>query len=121
MNPKNYLFVCRFLKKILKNSKILVRFTMWSKIFKACHHGLVRGVAIYSITWPLSSVIQQSLDPSASKDIDLKRAAKFSIYGGLYVAPTLYAWMQFASYIWPSRTITSHIIKVRTFVFLRNR
>ncbi|XP_025413403.1 mpv17-like protein [Sipha flava] len=84
---------------------------MWSKILKASSHGLVRGVAIYSITWPLSSIIQQSLDPSGIKDIDLQRAAKFSIYGGLYVAPTLYAWMRFAGFIWPSMTITSHITK----------
>lgn len=86
---------------------------MWSKILKASSHGLVRGVAIYSITWPLSSIIQQSLDPSGIKDIDLQRAAKFSIYGGLYVAPTLYAWMRFASFVWPSMTITSHITKVK--------
>lgn len=85
---------------------------MWSKIFKASSHGLVRGVDIYSITWPVSSIIQQSLDPSGNKDIDLQRAAKFSMYGGLYVAPTLYAWMTFASYVWPSMTITSHITKV---------
>lgn len=85
---------------------------MWSKIFKASNHGLVRGVAIYSITWPLSSIIQQSLDPNGNKDIDLQRAAKFSMYGGLYVAPTLYTWMKFAGVIWPSMTITSHITKV---------
>lgn len=85
---------------------------MWSKIFKASNHGLVRGVAIYSITWPVSSIIQQSLEPG-NKDIDWQQAAKFSMYGGLYVAPTLFAWMKFASYIWPSMTITSHITKVR--------
>ncbi|CAH1710176.1 hypothetical protein AGLY_010468 [Aphis glycines] len=84
---------------------------MWSKIFKASKHGLVRGVAIYSITWPVSSLIQQTLDPSGNKTIDLQRAAKFSMYGGLFVAPTLYAWMRFASYVWPSMTITSHITK----------
>lgn len=86
---------------------------MWSKIFKASNHGLVRGVAIYSVTWPISSIIQQSLEPSGNKDINLQRAAKFSMYGGLYVAPTLYAWMRFASYVWPSMTITSHITKVK--------
>ncbi|XP_001949558.1 mpv17-like protein [Acyrthosiphon pisum] len=84
---------------------------MWSKIFKASNHGLVRGVAIYSVTWPVSSLIQQALQPSGNKNIDLQRAAKFSVYGGLYVAPTLYAWMRFASYVWPSMTITSHITK----------
>lgn len=86
---------------------------MWSKIFKASNHGLVRGVAIYSITWPVSSMIQQSFGSSENKSIDLQRAVKFSMYGGLFVAPTLYAWMRFASYIWPSMTITSHITKVR--------
>lgn len=86
---------------------------MWSKIFKASSHGLVRGVAIYSVTWPLSSIIQQSLDPSGRKEIDYQRAAKFSMYGGLFVAPTLYTWMRFASFLWPSMTITSHITKVR--------
>lgn len=90
---------------------------MWSKIFKASNHGLVRGVAIYSITWPLSSIIQQELDKSSNKKIDLQRAAKFSMYGGLFVAPTLYAWMRFAGYVWPSMTITSHITKVRTSLF----
>lgn len=84
---------------------------MWSKIFKASNHGLVRGVVIYSVTWPVSSLIQQALESSGDKTIDLQRAAKFSMYGGLYVAPTLYAWMRFASYVWPSMTITSHITK----------
>jgi len=87
---------------------------MWTKIFKASNHGLVRGVAIYSVTWPVRSIIQQSLDPSGNKEIDLQRAGKFSMYGGLYVAPTLYTWMRFASHVWPSTTITSHITKVRT-------
>lgn len=87
---------------------------MWSKIFKASNHGLVRGVAIYSVTWSASSIIQQSLEHSGNKDIDWQQAAKFSMYGGLYVAPTLFAWMRFASYVWPSMTITSHITKVRS-------
>lgn len=90
---------------------------MWSKIFKASNHGLVRGVAIYSITWPVSSLVQQALQTSGNRDIDLKRAAKFSLYGGLYVAPTLYTWMRFASFIWPSMTITSHITKVSMYAF----
>ncbi|XP_050526415.1 mpv17-like protein [Daktulosphaira vitifoliae] len=84
---------------------------MWSKIYRATNHGLVRGLAIYSITWPASSVIQQALDPTWNKEIDIKRAIKFSLYGALYVAPTLYAWMRFASFIWPTHTVVSHVTK----------
>ncbi|XP_050442194.1 mpv17-like protein [Adelges cooleyi] len=85
---------------------------MWSKIYRASvNHGLVRGMAIYSVTWPASSIIQQTLDPSWNKEIDFKRAAKFGLYGTLFVVPTLYGWMRFAGFIWPSQTITGNITK----------
>ncbi len=70
---------------------------------------LVRGMVVYSITWPVSSVIQQSFE---NGKVDVKRVARFSLYGALFVAPTLFCWMRFSCYVWPQNTAKHTIIKV---------
>lgn len=72
-------------------------------------HALVRGMMTYSVTWPVGSLIQQTFD---SKEYDLSRAAKFGLFGSLYVAPTLYGWMKLSCVIWPKPIIVHSIIKV---------
>jgi len=60
-------------------------FSAIRSIFK--NYPLTRGVAAYACIWPISSCIQQKL---AGKQIDYGRAARFCLYGSLYVALPLY-------------------------------
>ncbi|XP_065202249.1 PXMP2/4 family protein 4-like [Planococcus citri] len=70
---------------------------------------LLRGMVIYSVTWPCSSLIQQSFDKEAK--YSWSRALKFSLYGSLFVAPSLYGWMRFSCLIWPQNTLKYALIK----------
>lgn len=45
-------------------------------------------------------------------EIDWMRCARFSFYGGLYVAPTLYTWIRLSSRIFPNQTLKAAISKV---------
>lgn len=43
---------------------------------------------------------------------DWKKCLRFSIYGGLVVAPTLYCWIKIASTIWPKTSLRTAAYKV---------
>lgn len=42
---------------------------------------------------------------------DWKKCAKFSLYGSLYVAPTLYAWVKLTSFVFPVSNFRTGIAK----------
>lgn len=46
------------------------------------------------------------------EEFDYMEAARFSLYGGFYVAPTLFCWLKSASYFWPKPDFRSAITKV---------
>lgn len=71
---------------------------------------LVRGIVTYVITWPVGSLIQQTLE---AEEYSLIRTVKFGLYGGLYVAPTLYGWMKLSCIVFPKPTLLHSAIKVR--------
>lgn len=73
---------------------------------------LFRGMVSYSIIWPTSAFIQQKIAGKSWDEIDWAKCARFSIYGGLYVAPTLYTWIRVSSKLFPQNTLRTAICKV---------
>lgn len=71
---------------------------------------VVRGMASYSVIWPVGSLLQQKI--AGNKELNYTQALRFSLYGGFFVAPTLYAWLKCASYFWPKSNLRSAITKV---------
>lgn len=73
---------------------------------------IVRGMASYSVIWPTANLLQQKI--MGKEEFDYAEAMRFSLYGSLYVAPTLYCWLKCASYLWPKANLKSAITKVHT-------
>lgn len=72
---------------------------------------LLRGMVSYSILWPTSAFIQQKIAGKSWSEIDWAKCARFSFYGGLYVAPTLYTWIRVSSKLFPQANLRSAICK----------
>ncbi|XP_012264038.2 mpv17-like protein [Athalia rosae] len=70
---------------------------------------VIRGMASYTVIWPTASLIQQKF--IGKDEISYMQALRFSLYGGFFVAPTLFCWIKFASYVWPKSDLKSGIIK----------
>uniref|UniRef100_A0A1B0A0A3 Mpv17-like protein n=1 Tax=Glossina pallidipes TaxID=7398 RepID=A0A1B0A0A3_GLOPL len=68
-------------------------------------HPLLRGSITYAVLWPTGSLIQQSLDGKNFKNYDYWRMLRFSVFGSLYVAPTLYGWVKLSTAMWPQMTL----------------
>lgn len=67
---------------------LLVFSKMFAKVstfFRA--HPMLKGMAMYSVIWPTSSVVQQVIN---KEDLDWKKSARFFMFGTFFVAPTLY-------------------------------
>lgn len=75
---------------------------------------LLRGMVSYSILWPTSAFIQQKIAGKSWSEIDWAKCARFSFYGGLYTAPTLYTWIRVSSKLFPQANLRTAIIKVNT-------
>lgn len=54
----------------------------------------------------------QILPPFPTETYDWARALRFSLFGGLYVAPTLYGWVRLTSAMWPQTNLRIGIVKV---------
>ena len=83
-------------------------FTKFREVTKK--YPVARGMASYSVIWPVASLMQQKI--IGKDELDFTQALRFSIYGGLFVAPTLYGWLKIASRIWPKTDLKSAITKV---------
>ncbi|XP_046744495.1 mpv17-like protein [Diprion similis] len=70
---------------------------------------IVRGMASYTVIWPAASLLQQKF--ISNQELNYMQALRFSLYGGFFVAPTLFCWIKFASYIWPKNDLKSGIVK----------
>lgn len=75
-------------------------------------HPIVRGMISYGTIWPTSNLIQQTVAGNTWENYDWKQVARFSIYGCLFTAPTLYAWIRLSTRIWPKSDIKTAITKV---------
>ncbi|XP_037048572.1 mpv17-like protein [Bradysia coprophila] len=80
---------------------------------------LVRGMVSYSLIWPTSALIQQTIAGKTWENYDWKKCVRFSLYGGLVVAPTLYCWIKIASTLWPTTSFKTAVYKaiVETFSY----
>ncbi|KYQ58341.1 Mpv17-like protein [Trachymyrmex zeteki] len=70
---------------------------------------IVRGMASYLIIWPTANLLQQKI--MGKEEFNYMEAMRFGLYGGLYVAPTLYCWLKYASHFWPKANLKSAITK----------
>lgn len=73
-------------------------------------HPVTRGILSYSIIWPSGCFLQQ-LWFSDDDHINWKKCFRFMIYGGCFVAPTLYAWVRVSSVMFPDSGIKSAMAK----------
>lgn len=71
---------------------------------------VARGMASYTVIWPVASLIQQKI--TGKEELDPMQALRFSIYGGFFVAPTLYGWLKCAAHFWPRSDLRSALTKV---------
>lgn len=77
----------------------------------ATKYPMIRGMVSYSLIWPTSSIIQQSIEGKTWGSYDWWRCLRFSLYGGLFVAPTLYGWVKISSAMWPVTSFRTAVIK----------
>ncbi|XP_053987324.1 mpv17-like protein isoform X1 [Hylaeus anthracinus] len=70
---------------------------------------IVRGMASYTIIWPTGSLLQQKI--AGNEQLNYMQALRFSLYGGFFVAPTLYCWLKCSSYFWPKSDLKYAITK----------
>ncbi|XP_061387249.1 uncharacterized protein LOC133322250 [Musca vetustissima] len=72
---------------------------------------VTRGMVSYSLIWPTSSLIQQTFENKEFGHFDWWRCLRFSLYGGLFVAPTLYGWIKISSAMWPKTSLRTAVMK----------
>uniref|UniRef100_A0A1A9X1D5 Uncharacterized protein n=1 Tax=Glossina brevipalpis TaxID=37001 RepID=A0A1A9X1D5_9MUSC len=72
---------------------------------------VIRGMVSYSCIWPTSSLIQQTIEGKTWENYDWWRVLRFSLYGGFFVAPTLYSWIKVSSAMWPQTTLATALSK----------
>ncbi|CAD7090085.1 unnamed protein product [Hermetia illucens] len=72
---------------------------------------VVRGMLSYSLIWPTSSLVQQTFEGKRWGTYDWYRCLRFSLYGGFFVAPTLYSWIRVSSAMWPQTNFRTGAIK----------
>ncbi|CAH1375105.1 hypothetical protein MTP99_016531 [Tenebrio molitor] len=74
-------------------------------------HPVVRGMISYATIWPTSCIIQQTIAGKSIDNYDWMQALRFSLYGGLFTAPTLYAWVRVATMVWPKTNLKTGVTK----------
>ncbi|KAJ8944887.1 hypothetical protein NQ318_020944 [Aromia moschata] len=74
-------------------------------------HPVIRGMISYGTIWPTSCIIQETMAGKTWENYDWMRAARFSLYGCFFTAPTLYAWIRLSTILWPTVTLRTSITK----------
>ncbi|XP_066247973.1 mpv17-like protein [Euwallacea similis] len=74
-------------------------------------HPVVKGMISYGTLWPTSCLIQQTISGKTIENYDWMQTLRFSLYGGLFTAPTLYAWIRLSTRLWPVTSLKTSIIK----------
>lgn len=74
-------------------------------------HPVVRGMISYGTLWPTSCLIQQTMLGKTIDNYDWMQALRFSLYGGLFTAPTLYAWIRLSTKLWPVTSFRTSVMK----------
>lgn len=81
-------------------------------IFKK--YPIVRGMVSYAIVWPVGNLAQQSIAGKRWDTYDWGKCLRFSLYGSLFVAPTLYSWIRVAGAMWPAQSFKTAVAKALT-------
>ncbi|XP_008472286.1 mpv17-like protein [Diaphorina citri] len=87
-----------------------------NNFFKKCVHSiktkpLQRGMAMYAVTYPTGSFIQQLLNKEQEK-IDYRRIGKFTLFGSLVIAPGVNLWVNFVNRVFVGNSILHILGKV---------
>jgi protein Mpv17 len=69
---------------------------------------MLKGMAVYSVIWPTSSVVQQMIN---KEDLDWRKSLRFFLFGTFFVAPTLYGWIKLSTGMWPLMNLKSGVQK----------
>ncbi|KAL1491529.1 hypothetical protein ABEB36_012113 [Hypothenemus hampei] len=77
----------------------------------AVKHPIVKGMISYGTLWPTSCLIQQTISGKTIENYDWMQMVRFSLYGGLFTAPTLYAWIRLSTRLWPVTSFKTSILK----------
>lgn len=77
-----------------------------SKLFRS--YPILKGMAVYSVIWPSSSIVQQII---AKEKIDYKKVFRFWLFGTFFDSPLLYGWVKLSSQMWASMSFRSGITK----------
>ncbi|XP_017774365.1 PREDICTED: PXMP2/4 family protein 4-like [Nicrophorus vespilloides] len=73
---------------------------------------MTRGMLSYAAIWPTSNLIQQTIVSGRDfKTYDYKQALRFSLFGGLFTAPTLYCWIRLSGFMLPGRSFKTAVKK----------
>lgn len=81
---------------------------------------VLKGMFSYGVIWPVGSLVQQTLSGSRWDAYDWKKCLRFGLYGGLFVAPTLYCWVRLSSKMWPKMSLSNGITKVHARILFTN-
>ncbi|KAK8736125.1 hypothetical protein OTU49_004835 [Cherax quadricarinatus] len=71
---------------------------------------VLRGMVTYSVLWPTSNLVQQSLDKTRDK-YDPVESLRYLVLGTFVTAPTVYVWVRLASKIVRGNTVKHAVVK----------
>ncbi|KAK3875366.1 hypothetical protein Pcinc_019759 [Petrolisthes cinctipes] len=71
---------------------------------------ILRGMATYSVLWPTSNLVQQSMDKSRDK-YDPIETLRYFVLGTFATAPTVYVWVKLAGKIVKGNLLRHAILK----------
>ena len=77
-------------------------------------HKILRGMVTYSALWPTGCLIQQYAEGKDFDNFNWRKCLRYSMYGALVSAPTLFCWMKVANKMWPRTDIYSSVCKALT-------
>lgn len=83
-------------------------------VFKT--YPVLKGMISYGVIWPVGSLVQQTLSGNRWETYDWMKCLRFGLYGGLFVAPTLYTWVRLSTRMWPKMTLSNGITKVSSII-----
>ena len=83
---------------------------LW-KVFRK--HPVTRGMAAYLVVWPTGNIIQQTLCKNREDKYDWMKVLRFGLYGCFITAPSLYAWVKLATFMYPGNNLRLCMCKVR--------
>ncbi|XP_067643724.1 uncharacterized protein plh isoform X2 [Eurosta solidaginis] len=94
-------------KGSMKMFRQLIEFTSRYKV--------VRGMLSYGTLWPCGCLIEQTIiEKRTYHDYDWMKCLRFSLFGALFMGPTIYVWIRLAGIMWPRTDIRSSLCKALT-------